>query len=60
MHAEPLPLHYRALVALDQTYLERDGVRFKLSPGMQVSAEIDPGSRTVLAGIGLTARLTDS
>jgi len=39
--AEPPPLHYRALVTLDRTYLERDGVRFKLSPGMQVSAEIN-------------------
>jgi hemolysin D len=47
-HVEPAPLHYRALVALDRAYLERDGVRFKLSPGMRVSAEINLGSRTVL------------
>jgi multidrug efflux pump subunit AcrA (membrane-fusion protein) len=34
-------------VTLDQAYLDRDGVRFQLSPGMQVSAEINLGSRTV-------------
>jgi membrane fusion protein, hemolysin D len=46
--AEPPPLHYRTLVALDRLDLERDGVHFKLAPGMQVSAEINLGSRTVL------------
>lgn len=42
------PLSYRALVALQAPYLERNGVRHKLSPGMQVTAEINLGSRTVL------------
>ena len=38
----------RALVTLKTPYLERDAVRHKLSPGMQVTAEINLGSRTVL------------
>jgi membrane fusion protein, hemolysin D len=42
------PLGYRALVALKTPYLERDGVRHSLSSGMQVTAEINLGSRTVL------------
>jgi len=47
--AEPTtPLSYRALVALNTPYLERSGVRHTLAPGMQVSAEINLGSRTVL------------
>ena len=41
-------LVYRALVELNSTELETQGKRFKLSPGMQVSAEINLGSRTVL------------
>ncbi|MGH8661836.1 MAG: HlyD family type I secretion periplasmic adaptor subunit [Burkholderiales bacterium] len=39
---------YRTLVALKAPYLERDGRQYKLSPGMQVSAELNLGSRTVL------------
>lgn len=46
--SESGPLSYRTLVALKTSYLERDGVRHKLSPGMQVTAEINLGSRTVL------------
>jgi multidrug efflux pump subunit AcrA (membrane-fusion protein) len=42
------PLSYRALVTLDTAYLERNGVRHTLSPGMQVTAEINLGNRTVL------------
>jgi HlyD family secretion protein len=42
------PLSYRALVHLDASELRRDGQRFKLTPGMQVSAEINLGRRTVL------------
>ena len=38
---QPNPLSYRALVALKTPYLQRDGVRHKLSPGMQVTAEIN-------------------
>ena len=41
-------LSYRALVELKSTVLENRGQRFKLTPGMQVSAEINLGSRTVL------------
>lgn len=39
---------YRALIALDAATLERDGKRFALAPGMQVSAEIHLGTRTVM------------
>ena len=41
-------LVYRALVELNSTALESQGRRLKLAPGMQVSAEINLGSRTVL------------
>jgi hemolysin D len=44
----PAPLNYRALVTLKTPYLERNGIRNALSPGMQVTAEINLGSRTVL------------
>jgi hemolysin D len=43
-----MPLSYRALVNLKTPYLMRDGVKRRLSPGMQVTAEINLGSRTVL------------
>jgi len=46
-HVMP-PSGFRALVALKQPYLARDGRQFKLSAGMLVSAEIHLGSRTVL------------
>ena len=39
---------YRALVALGKPYLEAEGRRYPLSPGMQLSAEINLGTRTVL------------
>lgn len=42
------PLQYRALVALNTAYIERDGEKFRPSPGMQVNAEINLGSRSVL------------
>lgn len=42
------PLVYKALVALRATHLEMDGRRFGLEPGMQVSAEILLGRRTVM------------
>jgi len=35
-------------VSLKAPYLERDGAKHQLGPGMQVSAEINLGSRTVL------------
>lgn len=39
---------YRTLVALKTPHLEADGKRYPLSPGMQVTAEINLGTRTVL------------
>lgn len=42
------PLAFRALVDLKRQAFEADGRRYALAPGMQVSAEIHLGSRTVL------------
>jgi hemolysin D len=42
------PLSYRALVMLKTPYLLRDGIKHRLAPGMQITAEINLGSRTVL------------
>lgn len=42
------PLAYRALVELGDQHVDADGVRYPLAPGMQVSAEIHLGTRTVL------------
>ena len=42
------PLQYRALVALKSAYIERGSEKFRPSPGMQVNAEINLGSRSVL------------
>jgi HlyD family secretion protein len=39
---------YRALVELVNQSIERDGTVYPLTPGMQVSAEINLGDRTVL------------
>lgn len=41
-------LRYKALVSLQQTALEIDGERLELSPGMQASAEIHLGHRSVI------------
>jgi hemolysin D len=41
-------LVYRALVDLKTSYLESDGHRYALTPGMQVSAEVHLGTRSVL------------
>ena len=46
-HVMP-PSGFRTLVKLDRPYLERDGKQYKLSAGMQVSAEVHLGSRTVM------------
>ena len=46
-HVMP-PSGFRALVALDSPYLERDGKRYRVSAGMLVSAEVNLGSRTVM------------
>jgi HlyD family secretion protein len=46
---EPQPLHYRALVGLDSRALRlAEGPPLRLTAGMQVSAEIVLGTRTVL------------
>ena len=42
------PLNYKAMVTLSTQYVESDVKRHRLSPGMQVSAEIKQGERTVL------------
>jgi hemolysin D len=39
---------YRALVSLSTPFLEVQGKRYPLQPGMQVTAEINLGTRTVL------------
>lgn len=39
---------YKALVRLDAQYLETEGQRMRLSPGMQVQAEIHQGKRSVM------------
>ena len=41
-------LLYRALVDLDAPFLEMDGQRYALAAGMQVSAEVKLGDRSVL------------
>jgi HlyD family secretion protein len=41
-------LAYRTLVDLKTQTLEADGVSHRLAPGMQVTAEIHLGTRTVL------------
>ena len=42
------PFPYRALIDLKAQFLEVDGVHHTLSPGMQVTAEIHLGTRTIL------------
>lgn len=39
---------FRALIELPEPFLQADGKRYRLSPGMQVNAEIKLGTRTVL------------
>ena len=46
--AAPPGLAYRALVALNSTTFESHGSRLKLTPGMQVAAEIHLGRRSVI------------
>lgn len=41
-------LRYKALVQLNTQYLMTDGQRMRLSPGMQVVAEVHQGQRTVM------------
>ena len=42
------PLAYKTLITLDAQHLDADGARYRLSPGMQVSAEIHLGTRSVM------------
>ena len=42
------PLAFRALIDLEREYLESDGRRYALAPGMQVVAEVHLGDRTLL------------
>jgi len=46
--ASPSQLYYRTLIALDTNELASRDIHHKLVPGMQVSAEIKLGRRTVL------------
>jgi len=46
-HVMP-PSGFRALIALDTPYLERDGKKYAVNAGMLVSAEVNLGSRTVM------------
>jgi HlyD family secretion protein len=39
---------YKTVVDLDAQHLDADGRRYELAPGMQVTAEIKLGERTVL------------
>lgn len=42
------PPKYKGTVTLAAQYLDSDGTRYKLQPGMQVAAEINLGQRTVM------------
>jgi hemolysin D len=42
------PSIYRAIIKLDTQVLSAQGKQYKLSPGMQVVAEINQGSRSVM------------
>jgi hemolysin D len=44
----PSPSVYKAIVSLSSQVLESEGKNLKLVPGMQVVAEINQGSRTVM------------
>ena len=44
----PPPTGFRALVALDRPHLQLDGTKYPVTPGMQLTAEIHLGTRTVL------------
>ncbi len=44
----PPPSVYKAIISLNSQVLEAEGKKLKLVPGMQVVAEINQGSRTVM------------
>jgi len=45
---QPQPSVYKAIISLSSQVLESEGKKLKLVPGMQVVAEINQGSRTVM------------
>jgi hemolysin D len=45
--ARPASLAYKALVVLDKMHIDLDGERLPLTAGMQASAEVLLGTRTV-------------
>ncbi len=47
-HGNGQPSSYRALIDLGTQYLVANGVRHSLTPGMQVTAEIHLGTRSIL------------
>jgi hemolysin D len=47
-NAEGSSLSYRVLVALNSAQLETQGLSYRLTPGMQVAAEFNLGSRSVI------------
>ena len=47
-NSQQLPSTYKAIVTLDKQNLETGGKRFQITPGMQVVAEINQGTRTVM------------
>jgi len=44
----PVQSGFRTIVYLKAPYLEREGAKYHLNPGIQVDAEINLGSRIVL------------
>lgn len=56
------PSLYKAIIVLKKQTLVAEGKQFKLAPGMQVVAEIDQGSRTVMQYLlsPVTKTLTES
>ncbi|UZJ46255.1 hypothetical protein OOT55_13450 [Marinimicrobium sp. C6131] len=44
----PSQFGYKAILTLESQKLEKQGIQFDLRPGMQVSAEIRTGSRSVV------------
>ncbi|MFM9886069.1 MAG: HlyD family type I secretion periplasmic adaptor subunit [Burkholderiales bacterium] len=47
-NASASPLVFKTLMKIPASYLEADGRRYNLAPGMQVAAEINLGQRTVI------------
>jgi len=54
----PVPSGFRTVVSLKASHLERDGAKYQLNPGMQVFAENNLGSRTVLEYLLLAIQRT--